>query len=323
MTCRDLMTKNPAFCVLDDTVTQAIQTMAENNTGVLPIVLDSGDRRLIGIVTDRDLMIRVDAAGREPSETAIAEVMTANPVSCQAAASYSAILGLMTDHSLRRLPVVDSEDRLIGIVTLDDVLPYVGGYETRQAPEGKGVFAAGAGLCLAAGVGAGLMYLFDPSRGKARRTVLRDKALSACDKGKHIFEQGAADLRNRAEGVTAELRKAVRPEEPVSDEKLIARVRTHLGRVLTHPHSIRVSVKDGSVVLAGNVRPYVMKSIAASVKTVTGVKAVENQLTVQEAAKDTPPVAGWRHAAGSEARVSSAITGLISDVLPSLGSHGR
>jgi len=321
--CRDFMTKNPPFCVLNDTVTNAIQTMGENNVAVLPIVRDLSDRRLIGILTDRDLMIRVDAAGREPGETAVAEVMTAKPVSCQAEADCSEILELMTAHGLRRLPVVDSEDRLIGIVTVDDLLPYAGGADTRKAADGKRVFAAGAGLCLAAGVGAGLMYLFDPSRGKARRTMLRDKAVSACDKGKHILEQGAADLKHRAEGMAAEIGKAVHPEEPVSDEKLIARVRTHLGRVLTHPHSIHVSVKDGCVVLAGHVRPYVMKNIGAAVKSVPGVKGVENHLIVQEAANDTPPVAGWRHPARPEASVASTIAGMISGALLAILSHGR
>src|ERR1044071_8239513 len=67
MTCRDLMTSNPAFCTPNDIVSRAAQIMRGEDVGAVPVVSDHMDRRLIGIITDRDIAIKAVADGRDPN----------------------------------------------------------------------------------------------------------------------------------------------------------------------------------------------------------------------------------------------------------------
>ena len=103
-----------------ETVFQAAERMHQRTVGAL-VVLD-GDRRPVGIVTDRDLVIRTIAAGRDPYTTTVAEVMTRHPQTVSEETAIESALSLMRSGEFRRLPVVDHDDRLAGLVTLDDIL---------------------------------------------------------------------------------------------------------------------------------------------------------------------------------------------------------
>ena len=79
--CREVMTKDPASCAPTDTVIKAAQLMKQHDVGSLPVV--ESDQRLVGIVTDRDLVVKVLAAGRGVEQAAVKEAMTSNPASCR------------------------------------------------------------------------------------------------------------------------------------------------------------------------------------------------------------------------------------------------
>src|SRR5439155_11909181 len=91
-----------------------------------------------------------------------------------------------------------------------------------------------------AGFGAALMYLLDPNRGRRRRAYLRDQAIHAGHKIATAADKGARDLRNRAVGAVAAAGSRFRADD-ASDEVLVERVRSAIGRVVSHPHAIRVS----------------------------------------------------------------------------------
>jgi CBS domain-containing protein len=121
MTCQDVMTAEPICCVPDDAVAEVARVMRAQDVGSVPVVIDYDSRRLIGMLTDRDLAIRVIAEGRDPDETSVRDVMSMNPVSCRADDVYQEALRAMGENQLRRIPVVDGDGRLAGIIAQADV----------------------------------------------------------------------------------------------------------------------------------------------------------------------------------------------------------
>ena len=105
------------------TLQQAAQLMDRLDVGSLPVVQD---RRLMGIVTDRDITVRGTAAGLAPGSTRVADVMTKGACCCQPEQSIDEVQQMMGDAQIRRLPVVDTAGAVVGIVSLGDLA-------TRQA----------------------------------------------------------------------------------------------------------------------------------------------------------------------------------------------
>ena len=126
MTCNEIMTSNPECCLPSDSVMKAAQLMKSEDVGPIPIVEDRDNRKLAGIVTDRDLAIKVVAEARDPETTTIKEVMSADVFSCQGDEDIDAALKLMENHQVRRIPVVDKNDRLLGIIAQADVATRLG-----------------------------------------------------------------------------------------------------------------------------------------------------------------------------------------------------
>jgi len=114
---RDLMTSSPATAEPSSTVADVAQVMAQEDVGPVPIV-EGG--RLVGLVTDRDLVIRVIAEGRDPNSTTIGEIASADLVTVQPDSDLNEALQLMAQNQVRRLPVVEG-DQLVGIVAQADV----------------------------------------------------------------------------------------------------------------------------------------------------------------------------------------------------------
>lgn len=108
-------TANPQEIVRD-----AAERMHQRSVGALVVIDES--KRPIGIVTDRDLAIRVTAAGRDSSGTTVREVMTHPAKTIPRSADVDCALEMMRAGAFRRLPVVDERGQLAGIVTLDDIL---------------------------------------------------------------------------------------------------------------------------------------------------------------------------------------------------------
>ena len=121
MTCRDVMTENPSCCVPSDSVAMAAQIMKREDVGPVLVVSDYNSRHLVGILTDRDLAINVVAEGRDPHNTRVDQVMTRNPVTCHADDGTREAIERMSVNQVRRIPIVDDNGRLLGIVAQADL----------------------------------------------------------------------------------------------------------------------------------------------------------------------------------------------------------
>jgi CBS domain-containing protein len=117
----EVMTKDVACCVPTDTVIKAAQLMKSKDIGSVPIVDNNQTKRLLGIVTDRDLTLAIIAEGREARTTKVEDVMTRSVVTCRAEDSAQEALDAMAEYQLRRIPVVDKDNKLVGIISQADV----------------------------------------------------------------------------------------------------------------------------------------------------------------------------------------------------------
>ena len=131
------------------------------------------------------------------------------------------------------------------------------------------------------GVGALAMYFLDPTSGNRRRAVTRDRVLKAGRDTGEAIEGRAKDLANRAKGLAARTRARFETDTP-SDDVLAQRVRTALGRVISHPRTINISAKAGVVTLSGTVSEEETKGLSATVRGVQGVQDLVDQTEVRE-----------------------------------------
>lgn len=149
------------------------------------------------------------------------------------------------------------------------------------------------------GIGAGTMYFLDPGRGRRRRAMLRDKAVSMwCRTGDAIDTTGR-NLRDRATGIGAEVRSLFGDERDVPDRLLVDRVRSKMGRVVSHPHAIDVTSRDGRIFLSGPILRSERDRLVAAAGGVRGVKEVDDRLEVHET-RDIPSLQGGSQHPGSE-----------------------
>ena len=126
MKVNECMSRDVQLAAPDHSLQSAAQMMADIDAGFLPV---ANDERLIGIVTDRDIAIRGVAAGRPP-EASIREVMSEDVKYCFDDEDVEEVLANMGDIQVRRLPVVDREKRLVGIVSITDL---AGNGDAREA----------------------------------------------------------------------------------------------------------------------------------------------------------------------------------------------
>src|SRR5215510_5818334 len=119
--CSDVMTEDLVFCTPEDTVAKVAQLMKREDIGPVLIVDNKQSKTLVGIVTDRDLALKVVAEGRDPKTTRVEEVMSRKLVTCYADDNIENALKAMAQYQLRRIPVVDDNMRLLGIISQADV----------------------------------------------------------------------------------------------------------------------------------------------------------------------------------------------------------
>ena len=117
MHIRDVMTPNPRTLTPSDSIQSAAQIMRDEDTGAVPVV-DNG--RTVGMVTDRDIVVRAIADGSQLSRP-VREIVTSAVVTATPEMSTREAALLMSEHQIRRLPVVDDRERLVGIVSLGDL----------------------------------------------------------------------------------------------------------------------------------------------------------------------------------------------------------
>jgi CBS domain-containing protein len=127
----EIMTRSVVTVQSDDTVERAAQLMGNNNCGALPVV-DNGNR-LIGMVTDRDLTIRSSGLGRDPRQARIGDCMTHGSFACHANNSLKDCMRQMSRHQIRRLPIINDHNQVIGIISQADLARYTGAYPGQGA----------------------------------------------------------------------------------------------------------------------------------------------------------------------------------------------
>lgn len=121
MKCEEIMTKDPTCCLPGDTVDQAAQLMKDEDVGSVPVIADHQTRRLLGIVTDRDLAVKVVAEARQIAAVTVEEVMTREPLTCHPNDDLQKAIDTMEKHRVRRIPVVDDNNQVIGIIAQADI----------------------------------------------------------------------------------------------------------------------------------------------------------------------------------------------------------
>ena len=115
---KDAMTSNPCTIDADQTVAYAAKMMRDEDVGIAPVV--EGER-LVGTLTDRDIAVRVVAEGRDPEQVKVTEVASRDVVTLDPQQDLDEALRLMARHQVRRLPVVEEDGRLVGVVAQADV----------------------------------------------------------------------------------------------------------------------------------------------------------------------------------------------------------
>ena len=113
-----IMTTNPSTIEPKQSVVEAAQIMKQEDAGVVPVT-ENG--RLTGMVTDRDIAIRVVAEGKDPQSTTVGEIASTNLVTLDPQQDLDEALRLMAQHQVRRLPVVEEDGRLVGVVAQADI----------------------------------------------------------------------------------------------------------------------------------------------------------------------------------------------------------
>src|SRR6185503_5622669 len=119
--CNEVMTKNAVCCLPNDSVAKAAELMKSENIGSIPVIENEQTQKLVGIVTDRDLALKIVSEGRDATSTLVDVVMTRKVVTCLAGDDLQEALDAMAEHQLRRIPVVDNDHRIVGIIAQADV----------------------------------------------------------------------------------------------------------------------------------------------------------------------------------------------------------
>jgi hypothetical protein len=142
-------------------------------------------------------------------------------------------------------------------------------------------------------LGAGLMFLFDPRRGGARRAIIRQKAGRAVHDIETAAAIGAHDLEHRASALPARLSRLLRRDTDVDPDVLVARVRARLGHVCPHPHVIKVVAKGGGCIeLKGPILRRDAHRVLAEISRIPGVESIDDDLEVHASASEVPELQG-------------------------------
>lgn len=158
-----------------------------------------------------------------------------------------------------------------------------------QLPRKKRNSGLSASLLLM-GLGAGLMYFLDPNMGNRRRALARDKMVRLRHEADGFIEARSEDLKNRAQGLVAETVSKLQAA-PVDDYSLVARVKSNIGRnVVTNPGGINVTANNGVVTLSGHVLGSEIQTLVQHIRSIPGVKHVNNQLQTHEQGTTEPNV---------------------------------
>jgi CBS domain-containing protein len=135
MTCAEMMSRKPSYCTAADPALRAAELMKREDVGSVPVLAASTDPRVIGIVTDRDLALRLVAEQKHPETNSVSEIMTQNPTTCHERDDVREAMQIMSRQQVRRIPIVDEEGQLCGIVSQADIARHLDERETGEVLE--------------------------------------------------------------------------------------------------------------------------------------------------------------------------------------------
>jgi len=121
MQVREIMTPNPACCTADTPLQEVARMMVDNDCGEIPIVRSRSDRTVIGVVTDRDIVCRLIAAGKNPIEYSAEACMSTPVIAVRESTPVEKCAELMEESRIRRVPVIDGGGMVCGIVSQADI----------------------------------------------------------------------------------------------------------------------------------------------------------------------------------------------------------
>ncbi len=133
MKAREIMSRNPTCVTPDTPLVDAARLMKDENIGVVPVVESSDSRRLVGVLTDRDIAIRAVAEGRDGATTSVGHVMTSDVRTSAPDDSVNDVMALMGSEQVRRIPIVDDRGDLVGIIAQADIV--LEGEDNKKAEE--------------------------------------------------------------------------------------------------------------------------------------------------------------------------------------------
>ncbi len=154
------------------------------------------------------------------------------------------------------------------------------------------VYNRWSGIIGSIALGAVAMYAFDPDKGRRRRAVARDKAYALMLDTRHVAGATTRDVAHRLDGLHARVRRLWTQAPTADDLQVIERVRARMGRAVSHPHAIQVGALQGRVTLSGPVLAHEVVPLVAAVRSVWGVRHVENMLVVHEHPDSVPSLQG-------------------------------
>jgi CBS domain-containing protein len=120
MKARDIMTSNPECVTASDSIQNAARIMRDSDVGIVPVVDDESSRRLRGVITDRDIAVRCVAEGRD-GNCRVSDLMSGDLVTARPDDDVSRVMDRMKTEQVRRIPVIDDSDRLVGIIAQADL----------------------------------------------------------------------------------------------------------------------------------------------------------------------------------------------------------
>lgn len=119
--CSDIMTRDLVTCTPESTVVEAAQLMKDQDIGPILVVDNEQSKTLVGIVTDRDIVLKVVADGQDPNTVKVADAMSKKLITCHADDDVDVAMQAMAQYQLRRIPVVEDSMKLVGIIAQADV----------------------------------------------------------------------------------------------------------------------------------------------------------------------------------------------------------
>ncbi|MCK7470062.1 MAG: CBS domain-containing protein [Desulfomicrobium escambiense] len=119
--CGEIMTHHPECCVGEDIVNVAVDIMRDMNCGAVPVVDSHENGKAVGIVTDRDICLYIGQNDICPSNVSVRDCMTVNLVTCSPDDSIDAALNLMKSYKIRRIPILNDNSQIVGIIAQSDI----------------------------------------------------------------------------------------------------------------------------------------------------------------------------------------------------------